>query len=126
MLWIVDGMNVVGSRPDGWWRDRPAAFGRLVDELSRFAASSGDEVLVVFDGRPVQLPVAGIEVAFAPAPGPDAADDVIVEQLARRGRPVRVVTSDRALAGRARREGAEVVSARAFRSLLDATGRGER
>ncbi len=30
---IVDGANVVGSRPDGWWRDRPGAAARLRGEL---------------------------------------------------------------------------------------------
>ena len=35
---IVDGANVVGSRPDGWWRDRAGAAVRLHDELAKLAA----------------------------------------------------------------------------------------
>jgi len=34
---IVDGANVVGSRPDGWWRDRAGAAVRLYDELAGLA-----------------------------------------------------------------------------------------
>jgi hypothetical protein len=34
--WIVDAMNVIGTRPDGWWRDRHAAMVRLVDLLERW------------------------------------------------------------------------------------------
>jgi predicted RNA-binding protein with PIN domain len=49
--WLVDGNNVMGSRPDGWWRDRPAAMQRLVSALDDLAAETGDEVAVVFDGR---------------------------------------------------------------------------
>ena len=39
--WIVDGMNVIGSRPDGWWRDRRGAMRRLVEELGALARASG-------------------------------------------------------------------------------------
>jgi len=53
--WIVDGMNVIGSRPTGWWRDRPGAMRGLVEELEAFAGQNGDEVTVVFDGRPFDL-----------------------------------------------------------------------
>ena len=44
--WLVDGMNVIGSRPDGWWRDRRGAMRRLVEDLARL---EGD-VTVVLDG----------------------------------------------------------------------------
>ncbi|TDC70074.1 hypothetical protein E1193_30120, partial [Micromonospora sp. KC606] len=37
-LLIVDGANVVGSRPDGWWRDRAGAAARLRDALAPLAA----------------------------------------------------------------------------------------
>ncbi len=35
---IVDGANVIGSRPDGWWRDRGGAAMRLRDQLAALAA----------------------------------------------------------------------------------------
>ena len=35
--WIVDAMNVIGSRPDGWWKNRRGAMVRLVEQLERWA-----------------------------------------------------------------------------------------
>ena len=51
MRWLVDGNNVIGARPDGWWRDRTGAMARLVAALQAFADATGDAVAVVFDGR---------------------------------------------------------------------------
>lgn len=123
MRFLVDGMNVIGTRPDGWWKDRDAAMLRLVDLLERWAAVSGDEITVVFE-RPPRPPISStvIEVAHAPRPRPDAADDEIVRRLEAEPDParVRVVTSDRWLADRARIAGATVEPAEAFRSRLEA------
>ena len=79
MRWIVDAMNVIGSRPDGWWRDRDAAMARLVDRLERWSARTGNDVTVVFERRP-SPPVTSplVEIAGAPKPRRDAADDEIV------------------------------------------------
>jgi len=122
MRWLVDGMNVIGTRPDGWWRDRPAAMVRLVDLLERWAAASGDEITVVFE-RPPSPPLAStvIEVAHAPRPRPDAADDEIVRRIAADAEPgaIRVVTSDRRLAGQVRAAGATVEPAASFRTRLE-------
>jgi hypothetical protein len=41
-------MNVIGTRPDGWWKDRHGAMVRLVGRLERWATDSGEEVTVVF------------------------------------------------------------------------------
>jgi predicted RNA-binding protein with PIN domain len=119
--WLVDGMNVVGSRPDGWWRDRRGAMRALAAELGRFARESGGSVTVVFDGRPFRAGASGVEVAFARRGGPNAADDEIARLVAADSNPraIRVVTSDAELAKRVREHGAEVVSASAFRRLLD-------
>jgi uncharacterized protein YaiI (UPF0178 family) len=115
--WLVDGMNVIGSRPTGWWRDRPRAMRELVEELDRL----GEPVTVVFDGRPFELPGTGrVEVLFASRHGRDAADDDIAALAAGSAEPLRVVTSDGGLAERVRRHGAEVVGAKAFRDRLDA------
>jgi predicted RNA-binding protein with PIN domain len=114
--WLVDGMNVIGSRPTGWWRDRPGAMRELVDQLKRL----GEPVTVVFDGRPFDIGDTGdVEVVFASRRGRDAADDDIAELAARSDEELRVVTSDGALAGRVRAQGAEVVGAKAFRARLD-------
>jgi uncharacterized protein YaiI (UPF0178 family) len=113
---LVDGMNVVGSRPTGWWRDRRRAMRELVAELERYARESGDEVAVVFDGRPFELGAEHVEVAFASRRGRDAADDDIA---ARAGPELTVVTSDSRLAERARTAGARVLGAGAFRRRLE-------
>ena len=47
---VVDGANVVGSRPDGWWRDRPGAAARLHGRLS-VADTSYDEIVLVLEGQ---------------------------------------------------------------------------
>jgi predicted RNA-binding protein with PIN domain len=118
MRWLVDGMNVIGSRPNGWWADRPGAMEQLAQELSAYASSTGEGVTVVFDGEPFDLP-AQVEVVFAPG-GRDAADDEIVRIVASLARPesVTVVSSDRRLAQRIKALGAEVLGARAFRDRL--------
>ncbi|MBV9817261.1 MAG: NYN domain-containing protein [Solirubrobacterales bacterium] len=122
MRWYVDGMNVIGTRPDGWWRDRDAAMLHLVDLLERWAAAENEDVIVVFE-RAARPPIRStvIEVAHAPRPRRDAADDEIIRRLAREPEPglVRVVTSDRWLADRASAVGAGVHGAELFRSLLE-------
>jgi predicted RNA-binding protein with PIN domain len=122
MRWYIDGMNVIGTRPDGWWRDRDAAMTHLVDLLERWAAAEGEDVVVVFE-RPARpaLRSTVIEIAHAPRPRQDAADDEIVRRLEREPEPalVRVVTSDRWLAGRAQALGAAVHGADMFRSMID-------
>ena len=122
MRWIVDASNVIGSKPDGWWRDREGASRRLIDALRRFAEEAGEDVIVVLDAGPPEW--AGregpVEVAIAPRRGRDAADDEIVRRLDADPDPasIRVVTSDTTLAARARERGADVVGAGAFRRRL--------
>jgi predicted RNA-binding protein with PIN domain len=120
--WLIDGMNVIGTRPDGWWRDRDGAMLRLVDQVERWAATAGDDVTVVFErppSPPIRSPV--IEVTHAPRPKPHAADDEIVRRLRQvsDSAAVRVVTSDRWLADQAWALGATVVSAESFRGWLE-------
>lgn len=119
--WIVDGMNVIGSRPDGWWRDRSGAMCALAAQLDRFQDDTGEPVSVVFDGRPREVP-ARVEVRFASRAGRNAADDEIARMVAADAAPgeVRVVTSDGDLAIRVRAAGAEVEGAGTFRRRLDA------
>ena len=119
VTWVVDASNVIGSRPDGWWRDRAGAARRLVAELDAFAAATGDPVVVVLDGG--EPPAAErAEVVVASRRGRDAADDEIVALLEARGAAgARVVTSDAELARRVRALGAEVEGAGAFRRRLN-------
>jgi predicted RNA-binding protein with PIN domain len=119
--WLVDGANVVGARPDGWWRDRAGAGRRLVAALERWAEATGDQVAVVFDGRPFAVEAGRVDVGWAERAGPDAADDVIAAraQADADADGLIVVTSDAALAARARAAGARVEGAGAFRRRLD-------
>ena len=73
----------------------------LVGELAGHAARSGDEVTVVLDSKPFEIAAEGVDVRFAPGPGPDAADDVIVDIVAADAEPssLLVATSDRRLVG---------------------------
>jgi predicted RNA-binding protein with PIN domain len=119
--WIVDGMNVIGSRPTGWWRDRPGAMRALVGELEGFAGRERERVTVVFDGRPFDLEGDGVEVLFATRRGRNAADDDIAALVERDQDPgeLSVVTSDGDLSRRVAGAGAAVVGAGEFRRRLD-------
>ena len=125
--WIVDAMNVIGSRPTGWWRDRRAAMRRLLDATRRLVAVTHEPVTLVVDGRQSpDLPECeadGVRVVYAERRGADAADDRIVQLVASGPAPagVRVVTSDRALQARVRRLGAQVMGAREWLRRLDAS-----
>ena len=116
-------MNVIGTRPDAWWQDRHAAMLSLVQMLERWAAPAGEQVTVVFE-QPPRPPIRSsvIEVAHAPRPRRDSADDEIVRRLRADPQPgtVRVVTSDRWLVDRVHATGATVQPAAAFRTLLEA------
>jgi predicted RNA-binding protein with PIN domain len=125
--WLVDGMNVIGSRPDRWWNDPDRAVRRFVDELVRYAEATGDDVVVVFDRQPPDLAPGAhgpITVAFASRRGRNAADHEIATMVAEEDAPatLTVVTSDRALADRVRARGARVAPAGSFRRRLDDSG----
>jgi uncharacterized protein YaiI (UPF0178 family) len=110
MTWFIDAMNVIGSRPDGWWRDREGAIRRFVAEVRAWAE---EDVTIVLDSGPDDLlgKSGAVTVVRAPRRGRDAADDEIV-RLARAGD--RVTTSDSTLADRVRALGGEVESAGSF------------
>jgi len=118
---MIDASNVIGARPDGWWRDREGAARRLLEDLRGFA-EFGNDVTVVLDAAPRAWAGRedGFEVVIAPRPGRDAADDEIARLLDADPDPgsIRVVTSDGALAARARERGAQVEGAGAFRRRL--------
>lgn len=129
-LLCIDAMNVIGSRPDGWWRDRDTAVIRLVEELQGYAAALPAELLLVVDGRPISGLAEGrhgaVEVRYAPRPGRDAADDRIVELLGASDHlDVEVVTADRDLRERVRELGAEVIGPRELLGRLSGQDRRE-
>jgi predicted RNA-binding protein with PIN domain len=120
--WIVDGMNVIGSRPDGWWRNRSRAMATLVERLEQWATAEGADVTVVFE-RPPSPPIesAVIDVAHAPQAAANSADDEIVRLVRADADPgqIRVATSDRALSERVQAAGASVYPAEKLRNLID-------
>ncbi|MGX1559970.1 NTP pyrophosphohydrolase [Streptomyces sp. NPDC055506] len=113
VLVVVDAANVVGSVPDGWWRDRRGAGERLRDRLASEGVpgvSGPVEIVLVVEGaaRGVES-VPGVRVESAPGSG----DDHIVEVVGRAaGRPVLVITADRELRRRVGELGAEVAGPR--------------
>ncbi|HJM76359.1 MAG TPA: NYN domain-containing protein [Dehalococcoidia bacterium] len=123
---IVDAMNVIGSRPDGWWRDRDGAALRLVGRLQRLVVATGDEVAALLDGRPsASLPGGlhdGVAVFYADRSGRDAADDRIVRLVQEDEDPgsLLVITSDRELRQRVELLGASCEGARSLLEQLDA------
>ncbi|WP_460773316.1 NUDIX domain-containing protein [Microbacterium sp. GXF7504] len=126
---VVDAANVVGSVPDGWWRDRAGAAGRLLDRVGAWSAAGVDgealglpertwypETVVVLEG---QAKDAATDAPLTVVRAEGAGDDEIVaqaERAAASGAPVTVVTSDRGLAARVEAAGAAV---RGTRWLLD-------
>ncbi|MFJ8027055.1 NTP pyrophosphohydrolase [Streptomyces sp. NPDC096311] len=116
LLVIIDAANVVGSVPDGWWRDRRGAAERLRDRLARDGLPGHEgpvELVLVVEGaaRGVKS-VAGVRVVAAPGSG----DDRIVEVVTEAGdRPVLVITADRELRRRVAESGAEVAGPRTVR-----------
>lgn len=122
--WIVDAMNVIGSRPTGWWRDRPGALRKLLERLQGLAAT-GEEVTLVVDGKPLpDVPEGlhgGVCVRYARRSGPNAADDRIVELVESEADPseLHVVSSDRDLRRRVQGLGARVHGASELLERLD-------
>jgi uncharacterized protein YaiI (UPF0178 family) len=120
--WIVDAMNVIGTRPDGWWKNRRGAMVRLVDQLDRWASAEDHHVTVVFE-RPMSPPIRSsvIAIGHAPQGGANSADDEIVRLVRADDRPqdIIVVTSDTTLADRVRDAGASAYPAASFRNLID-------
>ena len=119
--WLIDGMNVIGSRPNGWWRDRQGAIQQFTERVAEFVALSGDSATVVFDGKPFSLRTE-VVVVFSRGRR-NAADDAIVGIVSDDREPfaLTVVTSDRELARRVDGCGVETVTASAFLRHLDET-----
>lgn len=132
---VVDAANVVGSRPDGWWRDRVGAAARLRDEVAALlraplpapelplelpplTAWYAEPVLVV-EGAARALPEdgGGVPVVRARGPGDDAVVAAVRSALDG-GSAVLAVTADRELAGRVRAAGGAVAGPRWLRERL--------
>lgn len=111
---IVDGANVVGSRPDGWWRDRAGAARRLQEQLLT-AELPYDEVVLVLEGAAKRGNPAGLDGPLRTVHAEGSGDDAIVEAAIEQvgvgdGREVTVVTADRALRDRLEAAGARIAT----------------
>src|SRR5688572_6481430 len=103
-LLVVDAANVVGSVPDGWWRDRAGATARLRDRLVPVAqyglpawpTAQLPEVVLVVEGAARGVDgVPGVRVVAATGSGDDAIVDLVA--ASGDGRDCLVVTADREL-----------------------------
>lgn len=107
---IIDAANVIGSRPTGWWRDRPGAAQRFTEQVRATVVAGGLDapVTLVLEGRARagadESDVDGVAVVHAPGEGDDA-----IAALAATHRQAVVVTADRGLAERVRAVGGKVV-----------------
>ena len=117
---IVDSANVVGSRPDGWWRDHAGAARRLHEQLLA-AVLPYDEVVLILEGAARRGIPAGQDGRLRTVHAPGSGDDAIVQAVIAQvdigdGRGITVVTADRVLRDRVAAAGARSVSPS---SLLD-------
>ena len=110
-LVVVDGANVVGSVPDGWWRDRRGAAIRLRDRLRGYPEPV-EMVLVVEGAARGVASVPGVRVESAPGSGDDRIVELVRDEGS--GRRCLVVTADRGLRARVTELGAEVAGPRAM------------
>jgi len=110
---VIDAANVVGSRPTGWWRDRPGAARRFTEQVRATVTAGGLDppVTVVLEGRARagadEVVADGVQVVHASGEGDDT-----IAAIAEANHEVVVVTADRALAERVRSAGGEVVGPR--------------
>jgi len=107
---VIDVANVIGSRPTGWWRDRPGATRRFTERVRATvdAGALAPPVTLVLEGQArtgvEELNVDGVAVVHASGSG----DDSIVA-IAETHDAVMVVTADRELAERVRAFNGKVV-----------------
>jgi hypothetical protein len=119
---VVDAANVIGSRPTGWWRDRPGAARLFTDQIRRVIDAGGitEPVVVVLEGKARQgVPsgsTGGLTINHAAASGDDALVEVVA---AAAGDAVTLVTADRELRRRAEALGAAVVGPTWLLHLLE-------
>ncbi len=119
---LVDAANVIGSRPDGWWRDRPAAARAFVERV-RAAVQAGrlaEPVVIVLEGRARDGAEAGVAGGVTVRHAPGSGDDMLLDIVAGTQTHVTLVSADRALCRSAQALGADVAGPRWLRALLDA------
>ena len=109
---VVDGANVVGSRPDGWWRDRAGAAARLHGRLA-VADTSYDQIVLVLEGQGRSGVPKGTDGHLRTVHATRDGDSTIVSEARsarERGADVVVITADRALGQRVEALGCRTMS----------------
>lgn len=117
---MVDGANVVGSVPDGWWRDRAGAAARLHAGLQN-ADLSFDLVVLVLEGNARAGVPEGDVAAVTTVHAPGVGDDEIVARCRAHtasGDAVTVASADRGLLSRLKPPGVTILGPRALRAAL--------
>lgn len=138
MLLVVDAANVVGSRPDGWWRDRAGAAARLAARIDALLATDPGalaaavdagapaDVVLVLEGAAraaeVEPASAALTVLRADRDGDTAIAELTAERAAA-GEDVVVVTADRGLRERVRAAGGRSTGPSTLLHLLDPPAR---
>jgi predicted RNA-binding protein with PIN domain len=118
---VVDGANVVGSRPDGWWRDRAGAAARLHGRLA-VADTSYDEIVLVLEGKAKGGVPKGKDAHLRTVHAARDGDSAIADEarsLRERDADVVVVTADRGLQQRVEALGCRTMSPGWLLDLLD-------
>jgi len=118
---VVDAANVIGSRPTGWWKDRPGAARTFVERV-RNAVRKGqltEPVVVVLEGMACDGAEPGVADGVTVIHAPRSGDDMVLEVIADADAAVTLVTADRALSEKARDLGADVVRPGWFLGRLD-------
>jgi predicted RNA-binding protein with PIN domain len=123
-LLVVDAANVMGARPDGWWRDRAGGVRRLLAALARGLADADGEVVVVLEGAGRAGAAAGtvgrLRVVHAAGSGDDAVVDIVERATGSTDeRSVTVATADRGLRERVLALGAQTMGPRTLWDRLD-------
>ncbi|WP_027863131.1 NYN domain-containing protein [Marmoricola sp. URHB0036] len=118
---VVDGANVVGSRPDGWWRDRAGAAARLHGRLA-VADTSYDEIVLVLEGQAKGGVPKGKDAHVRTVHAARDGDSAIADEarsLRAQDADVVVVTADRGLQQRVEVLGCRTMSPGWLLDLLD-------
>ncbi len=118
---VVDGANVVGSRPDGWWRDRAGAAARLHGRLA-VADTSYDEIVLVLEGQAKAGVPRGKDAHLRTVHAARDGDQAITDEartLRERGDDVVVITADRGLQLRVEALGCRTMSPSWLLDLID-------
>jgi hypothetical protein len=118
---LVDGANVVGSRPNGWWRDRAGAARSLVDRIRRAveAGRLAEPVVVVLEGDARGGAEEGASDGVTVVHAPGSGDESLVSVTSAADGPVTLVSADRELRRRVEALGADVAGPGWLLALLD-------